>query len=286
MSGGNCPETPRQKMIGMMYLMLTAMLALNVSGDLLNAYLLVDKSILQAKANIERKNLLTYNQFENAYVLNKQKVEKSWSDAQIIQKNAAELVDHIYELKKLFVLKADGPEYTPEHYVSIKNQDIAAQIMIVEKLGDRSKELKQKITDYRDLLISYVEAEDTALIKNIERALSVEPTVSEHSKKNHNVSWESEKFEHIPLAASMALLSQIMSTTRNLEADVVNYLYSKIDEASFKFNKIEPLVIPKSTYIIAGTEYYAQIMMAARDTTQPPTISVINRNVESDASGV
>ena len=48
MSGGNCPETPRQKMIGMMYLFLTAMLALNVSGDLLNAFVLVDDSIKQS----------------------------------------------------------------------------------------------------------------------------------------------------------------------------------------------------------------------------------------------
>jgi len=279
MSGGNCPETPRQKMIGMMYLMLTAMLALNVSGDLLNAYLLVDKSILQAKSSIEAKSLLMYNQFGNAYELNKTKVANNWNQALVIKEKADELVQHIYDLKVRFVHAADGPKYSPENYVSIKNQDVAAQVMITEKFGARSKELKEKITEYRDLLISCVE--DTALINNIEKALSL----ATQSKGKKTISWESEKFEHIPLAASMALMSQLQSTTRNLESDVVRYLYSKIDEGSFKFNTIDALVIPRSNYIIAGDEYYAEIIMAARDTTQPPTISVPGRNVEIDDSG-
>ena len=280
MSGGNCPETPRQKMIGMMYLMLTAMLALNVSGDLLNAYLLVDKSILQAKTSIEAKSLLMYNQFGNAYELNKTKVENNWKQALLIKEKADELVQHIYDLKVKFVHAADGPKYTPENYVSIKNQDVAAQVMMVEQLGKRSTELKNKITEYRDLLVNSVD--DTALINNINKALSLET----QTKGKKLITWESEKFEHIPLAASMALMSQLQSTTRNLESDVVRYLYSKIDEGSFKFNKIDALVIPNSNYIIAGDEYYARIMMAARDTTQPPTISVPGRNVELDESGV
>ena len=70
MSGGNCPETPRQKMIGMMYLMLTAMLALNVSGDLLNAFILVDKSIKSSCKTVEEKNKILYYNFEQANAQN------------------------------------------------------------------------------------------------------------------------------------------------------------------------------------------------------------------------
>ncbi|MDR2927364.1 MAG: gliding motility protein GldM [Cytophagaceae bacterium] len=281
MSGGNCPETPRQKMIGMMYLMLTAMLALNVSGDLLNAYILVDKSILQSKEAIEAKNGLVYSDFEKAFVLNEAKVKDNWERAKKIREKAEELTKHIYDLKVLFVNTADGPEFTPENYQSVSNQDIAAQIMITEQNGKRSQELKDKLTEYCDLLVSYIDPQDTALINTVKNGLSVE---SHATKENPHASWESEKFEHIPLAASMALLSQLQSTTRNLESDVVRYLYTGIDEGSFKFNKIEPLVIQRSNYVIAGDEYYAEIMIAARDTTQPPSVNVPGREVLIDES--
>jgi gliding motility-associated protein GldM len=101
-------------------------------------------------------------------------------------------------------------------------------------------------------------------------------------KDNVQRSWESEKFEHLPLAASMALLSQIQADVRNTESDVVRYLLNKIDEGSFKFDVIEPLVIQRSDYVIQGDEYYAEIMMAARETTQPPIVIVGGDTLKTD----
>ena len=78
MSGGNCPETPRQKMIGMMYLFLTAMLALNVSGELLQAFQLVDSSIRKTIETMENKNSLLYSDFESAFATNEKKVSEQY----------------------------------------------------------------------------------------------------------------------------------------------------------------------------------------------------------------
>ena len=174
MSGGNCPETPRQKMIGMMYLLLTAMLALNVSGDLLNAYILVDQSILKSKESIKAKTGYLYADFDNAYESNKTKVEDNWKKAQQLREKADSLDNYIQNLKILFVKTADGEEATPDNYKSVSNQDIAAQLMITEGNGKRSKDLKDEITAYRDLLLSFVESKDSTLRNNIEDALSVE----------------------------------------------------------------------------------------------------------------
>jgi len=271
-------------MIGMMYLMLTAMLALNVSGELLNAFILVDESIRDAKNTIETKNAVLYNQFGNSYESNPVKVEVKWRLAQEIKRNADALSEHIRELKELFVLTADGEKAgsTPENYKNARNPDIAAQLMITERDGARSKELKKRINEFRELLLEYIgeeNEENAALRENIIQQLNTEG-------KRDGKNWESERFQYIPLAASMALLSQLQSSIRNMESDVVNYLYGELDAESFKFNKVEPLVIQKSDYIIAGDEYFARIMMAARDTTQPPSISVQGKNVVMDDSGV
>ncbi|SFE03453.1 gliding motility protein GldM [Thermophagus xiamenensis] len=271
MSGGNCPETPRQKMIGMMYLMLTAMLALNVSGELLKAFELVDKSIRKTVQTIEKKNRLTYAEFESAYATNETKVRDKYFDALKVKKEADSLYNHIESLKYKIVQTADGEEATPTNYKSIDNQDVAAQVMITEKGGERSKMLKEHFIHYRDFLKSLIDEEDTSLLNAIDRTLTpTNPPKVDGVEK----SWESEKFEHVPLAASMAMMSQLQSEVRNAESDVIRYLYGKIDEGSFVFNSIEAIVIPKSDYVMRGDTYHAEIMLAARDTTQPPIVTV------------
>jgi gliding motility-associated protein GldM len=277
MSGGNCPETPRQKMIGMMYLFLTAMLALNVSGELLKAFQLVDESIRKTIVSMEQKNGLLYAQFQSAYAKNEKKVSEKYDEAFKIKAEADSLVAHILDLKTLIVQTVDGPEATPENFTSIDNQDVAAQVMITAKGGQRSEELKERLMEFRDLLKSMVSEEDTALINVIDLALTPkDPPRSDGTER----SWESEKFEHLPVSASMALMSQLQSEVRNMESDVVRYLYGKIDEGAFVFNSIEPLVIPRSEYVIRGDEYYAEIMMAAMDTTQPPEVTVNGRELK------
>ena len=105
MSGGNCPETPRQKMIGMMYLFLTAMLALNVSGDLLNAFVLVDDSIKQSIRTVEGKNKILYNKFDNANSLNPNKVQEYYDQAVEVGKKGDELFSQIQGYKTDIVRK-------------------------------------------------------------------------------------------------------------------------------------------------------------------------------------
>ncbi len=270
MSGGNCPETPRQKMIGMMYLMLTAMLALNVSGDLLNAFILVDQSIKDSTKTLEGKNNLLYYNFEAANAQNPKKVGDKYKTALEVKEHADTLFNLIQEYKVLMVQTADGPEATPESYLSTSNQDVAAQVMIVEKQGERGINLRNQIGAYRDYLKNILE-DDTMLQRNVETMLKTDDPPMEDGVQ---VSWQSQNFEHLPLAASMALMSKMQNDVRNTQADVVNYLYGKIDEASFKFNVITPLIIPVSNYVLRGGQYQADIMLAAYDDTMEPEVTV------------
>ncbi|MCF0190721.1 MAG: gliding motility protein GldM [Marinilabiliaceae bacterium] len=270
MSGGNCPETPRQKMIGMMYLMLTAMLALNVSGDLLNAFDLVDKSIKSSTRNVEAKNAVAYSNFESANAQNPAKVGEAYKMVMDVKKHADELYNYIDSLKNYVVFRADGPEFDQNNYQSKSNQDIAATIFMVESNGARGQELRDKIGQYKDYLKGLL-PEEKMLCDALESMLATKDTVDEDGV---TVPWQSQTFEHIPLAASMALLSNMQGSVRNAEADVVQNLYGSIDKASFKFNKIEPLIIAKSNYVLQGASYEADIMLAAYDDTMEPVVTV------------
>ncbi|WP_430816994.1 gliding motility protein GldM [Carboxylicivirga sp. RSCT41] len=286
MSGGNCPETPRQKMIGMMYLFLTAMLALNVSGELLQAFQLVDESIQESIKTTETKNSDLIDRFKAAEAVNSAKVKPAREKAEAIKAGADSLYNHIQELKLMMMRKVDNsPEATLQNYKGADNQDIAPQVMITEKAGARSKELKERINTYRDLLISNVSAEDTALVSTLNKILSTEAKKPTNDGQVQQ-SWESQKFEHLPLSASFALLSSIQSNVRNTQADVSSYLLSSIDENTYKFNKIRPIVKPNSSMVLKGDKYSVELFIAATDEYQKPRFDISGYNIEPNEQGI
>jgi gliding motility-associated protein GldM len=97
MAGGK--ETPRQKMIGMMYLVLTALLALNVSKEILDAFALVDNSLAKTEATLSDKNNATMAEFSAKLASNREKTQPFYDKAEEVSKSAADLVAYIEELK-------------------------------------------------------------------------------------------------------------------------------------------------------------------------------------------
>jgi len=268
-------------MIGMMYLFLTAMLALNVSADLLRAFQLVDTSIQQSVKAVNSKNGVLYTGLENAAATNPRAIEPN-EKAKKIKAEADKLYNQIESLKLLMVQTVDNPNATPNNYNGLDNQDIAAQLMITAQGGKRSEDLKEMIVKYREMLLSYVEG-DTLLINSIKRTLNTDDIIMRETGEKRP--WEAEKFEHIPMAATLALMSKMMSDVRNTENDVVRYLNSEIDAESFKFTRVDPLVIPRSETVIRGGEYYAEIMVAARDTAQKPKVIIGGVEMPVNESG-
>ena len=131
----------------------------------------------------------------------------------------------------------------------------------------------------RELLPKYENVDDvSALIHPYGCGVAIDAPPADATPVTMN-EWGGRMFEHLPLAATMGLLSAIQSNVRNVETDVVNYLYKSIDAASYKFNVLVPLVIPESQYVIQGGQYKADIMLAAYDDTMQPIVSVGGQNL-------
>lgn len=271
-------ETPRQKMIGMMYLVLTALLALNVSKDILEAFVLVDESLTVTTENFTEKNKLIYDEFDKAYTSNPNKVKK-WKDyADQVRKGADDLYKNLNDLKIKIVQTADKKTEAVDKQrvhsgkIATKdNTDIPAHIMVGDNNNGEGKKLKEKIKKFRELLISMVDKKDKDVIQSIEKNLDTNDPPAKEGKKE---SWESEHFEHLPLIAVTTIMSKMQSDVRNAESEITRYLYGRIESGSFKFNKLEPTIIANSNYILKGNEYQAEIFLAAFDTTQTPNIIV------------
>lgn len=269
----NCPETPRQRMISLMYLVLTAMLALNVDKSVLDAFATVNQSFMKTIENSIAKNARVYTDFNNAAQENPKKVGDLNREVLKVKAHSDSLYNYVAQLKEMIVKKADGPEGDVNNIEKKDDLNIPAELMIVKKHGTA---LKKAIEAYRDSLLALVDPKDSSLIASINKSLD---TSAPKGKEGQTPSWEISKFEGYPLIGVITLMSKMQSDIRNAESDIINHLYAQIDASSFKFNQLQAQVVSKSDYILEGGVYEAKVFLSAIDTTAKPEIIVGGRSL-------
>jgi len=273
-------ETPRQKMIGMMYLVLTALLALNVSKEAIEAFKLIDESLNKTIENFNVKNNLTYGEFDRAAAENPVKAGPWRNKAYEVKERSKEVFDLIQELKLEIVREAEkghaeevieGSVIHTREIEKIDDNNTPSEILIGPDNNGKAYTLKAALDEYRAFLIEALDNKNPIAAESIENSLNTD----EFKEKDGKVStWEYHNFHTLPLVAVVAVLSKIQNDVKNAEAETINFLYSMIDVGAFKFNKLVPTVIAKSNYIQQGSEYTAEVFIAATDTTQKPNILV------------
>ncbi|NJK93528.1 MAG: gliding motility protein GldM [Bacteroidales bacterium] len=277
---GHGKETPRQKMIGMMYLVLTALLALNVSKDILNAFVLVDEGLTITNENFAEKNKSLYDDMSKLSASNPAKVAPWQQKADEIRKRTTELVNFLHEVKVLLVKTADGED---AEAIKDKNKiegmkveakddaDVPTRLMVGDFNNGKGKEINEKFVKLKQYCLSLIRPEDKDVRVSIEKLLNTDDPPMEEGVKH---SWESAHFGEIPLIAVTTILSKMQGDVRNVESEMIRYLLSQIDAGSFKFNKLEAIVTTNSNYILKGNKYQAEVFISARDTTQSPEVMV------------
>ncbi len=289
-------ETPRQKMIAMMYLVLTALLALNVSKEILNAFLVVNESMESSNESVAAKIKDSYAKFEVQYDLNKDKVGPYYIEAQNIKESSKDLVDYIEKLKLELVKVADRK--TEEEVMDLYYKDtiingIRKKVLLLWEVptkdkfndvttylvqrGDQSGDgeayvLGAKMDAYRAVILKAMNLPENStrvgLITNM-------PGVTYRDADGQTQDWETHNFYFTILAADITILNRIIGEVISAEYNALNYLYSSVSETDFKFDKVEAKVIPKRTYIFQGQDYEADVLVAAFDEKLDATIKYL-----------
>jgi gliding motility-associated protein GldM len=276
-------ETPRQKMIGMMYLVLTALLALNVSKDILDAFIVVDKGLQNTNQNFTDRNENLYASFDLAKSVDLVKVTPNWQKAQDVKMRANELFQYIDKLQKQLIQQTDGIEASVADTIQMANiaskdnYDTPTNILNGESedgSAGASRELKNKLSEYKNKISNYIETKDREKVK-----IDINTDDPKNSENNEN--WEMYNFYHRPLVASLTILSKLKNDVKNAESTVVDYLLKEVDDGNLKFDTVAAKVIPQSNYVLLGEEYKADLFVAAFSKTKNPEIMVGNYNESS-----
>ena len=267
------PVSPRQKMINLMYVVLMAMLALNVSNEVLNGFSLVDESLQRSTAISAKGNNSIYSNFEQQMKANPQKVKEWFEKAQNVKEMSDSLYNFAQTLKVAIVREADGKDADLENIKAKDNLEAASIVMLAPGTGQGGK-LYNAINSYRNRVLKMIPDKEQRSI--IAGNLSTE--VSRQGKalgKN----WQESMFENMPVAAAVTLLSKLQNDVRKAEGEVLHDLVSNIDLKDIRVNKLSAFVIPESRTVVSGDRFSAQIVMAAVDTTLQPQIYIGNNPV-------
>jgi len=266
MSGGNL--SPRQQMIGLMYLVLLAMLAMNASKDLLNAFVFLENGIDITTSNFNDANHSVYNKISNSAALGSEVAIKTKKNSDQILEASNSLFELLDKYKADIIELGGGVD--PETKIPLGKDDdnVGAQYLLVSENGEA---LKEELLQYKNLLGQFIDERDTAMLSSLDALLNT-PDHIDYEK--NIIPWENNISEHLPLAAVTANLTNLQSYVRNAESQVINYLYEEINLDTYKVNKIMATSIAKSGYILQGDKYSANIFLDAADTTQEPIVIV------------
>ena len=268
--------SPRQKMINLMYVVLMAMLALNVSSDVLEGFKLVDEGLNRTKVNSATQNEAIYKELEAAMKQNPEKTRQWYKKAQQVRQMSDSLYSFAENLKWEIVREADGDDADLNDIEGRDNLEAATHVMLAPGIGKGGK-LKKAIESYREGITAMIN--DEAQKKIIKSNLSTDvPKKAKLLGKN----WQEYMFENTPVVAAVTLLTKLQTDVRHAEGEMLHQLVANIDVKDVRVNEIQALVIPTSQTVVRGGKFSAQIIMAAVDTTQRPEIYVGNTLLKSE----
>ena len=258
--------SPRQKMINLMYVLLMAMLAMNVSSDVLNGFTLVDESLTRSTENAGVQNTTLYSTLGEMMAKNPEKVREWFERANSVKAKSDSLYNFTDDLKERIAREADGDD--ADHHNLVNREDLEAATFVMLS-GNNGAKLHNAIVEYRDFMTELVDeqAQKDMIANCLSTAIPQEINLL-------NKNWQEYHFESMPAIAAITLLTKIQNDVRYVEGEVIHMLSKKVDMGDVRVNQIKALVIPTSKNIVRGSDFTAQIILAAVDSTQRPQIYI------------
>ena len=272
------PKENRQQMINMMYLVLTAMLALNVSAEILNAFKTINKSLENSKLTADTNLKTTYNAFAAkkakepsnvAVVANEEKTRKA-------QEITDKLLGYITKLKQEVVTRAGGPDNEDPNGIMMRKDDMDVSTgFLVEGTSGKNGEgykLKTEIDNTLKELEGLIEPADLQMVKE-RMSLSTVPN-------EKNADWVREEFYQMPAIASYSMLTKLENDVKNTQGTLASYFFSKIGASQeltqdqIVFDKFSAQITSPSAYILQGETFEASVSLAATSSKSAGTVTV------------
>lgn len=246
MSANNSRLSPRQKMINLMYIVFLAMVALNVSSDVLSGFKHVEDALDETNEGTKIRNNRLFDEFTALYEKNPEKAGQWYEQAKQERAESARLYAMVDSVKEEIVREADGKNGDVHNIKNRESLEPVTQVMF-SPLHARGRQLREAMGEQEG--------------------------------------WERILFENIPVSAAVTILAKIQGDILNRENNAIANLMQNVDRGDVRVNQLSAFVIPNSRNVMRGSKYEAQIVMAAVDSTQTPAIFIDGKQYDAEQKG-
>ena len=289
------PKEPRQLMINIMYLVLTALLALNVSAAIFNAFKIVDKGLVKSNMALDQQNQALPKQIKkSAKRDSKLQVYADRTDSVTAVSDAAskyfeDLIITMLDKNENgveddgdYIMKEIDGKMIRKDLIRKKDKDFTTRYLVNEGNGAK---IKIYLEDLKSEFAYFVDEADR---DSIESSLAIEID-DETWRLKKKKDWAEFNFKQMPVQATIPIFRKYINDIKSSEATVMNYLASKVGLVDdVKLDKFSVVAAPKKSYIIKGDPYEAEIFLTASAGGSSKTgisISVDGRTLPINADG-
>ncbi len=263
-------ETPRQKLIGMMYLVLTALLALQVSSEIINKFDLMNKSLEKSANEAAGENQKRISAMQEAVSKQGNRAEdvNVLKQAQEVKTKAAQTIAFLEDVKEQMIAKSGGIKTETGTYQNPSAETEMEELMVGSKKNGKGYDVRNELNAFTSYLSSITRENLPPLALD---AKDVPALKSDPAQKNKD--FVELNFAQTPMVASLAVISQKQNEVARYETAVLEKLASKVGATQLRFDKIVAMVRPEANVVAAGTKYKAEMFIAASSSGVTPTMT-------------
>jgi gliding motility-associated protein GldM len=265
MAGGK--ETPRQKMIGMMYLVLTALLALQVNSAILLKFKFIDDSLVDVNGKTDKAAEGTIKGIQEAVTKNRNQAadQAVLKQSEEIRSKTKEVVAYLASVREKLVAATENDKGKNE-YKNMSAEDKVAITMLGGTRNGLAYPMQKTLNDYSSYIGQFVPGATPLALD-----AKVDPRVTDPEQKNK--SFAELNFENTPLVAALATLSQKETEVLKLESDALAAQARKVGASIIVFDKLGAFASAESNTVAAGTKYKAELFLTAGASGLKPSMT-------------
>jgi gliding motility-associated protein GldM len=277
MAGGK--ETPRQRMIGMMYLVLTALLALQVSNQILQKFVLLNDGMERTSRNYSAKNISLVSAIENTAKQqgNREKDVRYIPLSIEVRKSTQELYNYIESLKNELIVLSNAKDEKGSFLTgSLKNTEATGNLFANQGKGE---ELKSKLNEYPKII--------EKLLKQGDINQSFEPIAKDAAEiplfandmEARNKSFVTLNFVKSPVGAVLAILTQFQNAILNIESEALGLMVQQMGGTIYKADSTFAQISTQSKRVVAGTSLEGTMFLASSSSAISPIMTLNGNNI-------
>ena len=268
MAGVN--ETPRQKMMGILYLVLLGLAATTVTDHVLDAFRNLTVSLETSTKNVQSTVNNTFAAFEATNLKNDPvRAKPIYERANKVKGYVSDLDKYIIEIKDMLIKEGGGMEESTGDVKARADVDMSPRLMTRAKNGRKATELKKRIEDTRSKILALLSPEEQ---KGLKLSLNAQDPPK---RQGIQQTWEDDNFgDGIPLTAAITALTKIQADLKNTESDVVKKILGEASETQIVLDRFEAVAVAPSSYILVGQQYTADVFLTASSSTSNPDIVI------------